>query len=178
MPALAAVVAVIQDGKILLTQREDFEVWCLPGGGVEPGESAAQAAVREAYEETGVEVELTGLVGVYSRLGGYEDVHGILFRGKPVGGEPRTQPGETIAVDYFPGDDLPAPLLFGYRQRIIDAIGGVGGSVAWVQKVEFSIKGVNNRHELYDKAAQSGLDKQEFYQRYIKDHGGKLEVGP
>jgi ADP-ribose pyrophosphatase YjhB (NUDIX family) len=34
MPVLAVIVAVIENGKILLTKREDFEVWCLPGGGV------------------------------------------------------------------------------------------------------------------------------------------------
>jgi ADP-ribose pyrophosphatase YjhB (NUDIX family) len=51
-------VAVIEDGRVLLTQREDFPVWCLPGGGVDPGESLAQAAVREVREETGLEVEL------------------------------------------------------------------------------------------------------------------------
>ena len=69
MPGIAANVAVIQDGKILLTKREDFEVWCLPSGGVEDGESLAEAAIRETKEETGVDVELTRLVGVYSRLG-------------------------------------------------------------------------------------------------------------
>src|SRR3712207_8594830 len=40
-------IAVIDGGKILLTKREDFEVWCLPGGGVDPGESVAQAAIRD-----------------------------------------------------------------------------------------------------------------------------------
>lgn len=55
MPEIAVNVAVIQDHKILLTQREDFETWILPGGGMEPGESVAQAAMRETKEETGVE---------------------------------------------------------------------------------------------------------------------------
>ena len=43
MSVLAVIVAIIEDGKILLTKREDFEVWCLPGGGVEDGESVAEA---------------------------------------------------------------------------------------------------------------------------------------
>jgi ADP-ribose pyrophosphatase YjhB (NUDIX family) len=60
-------VAVIEDGRVLLTQREDFEVWCLPGGQVESGESLAQAAVREVREETGLHIELLRLVGIYSR---------------------------------------------------------------------------------------------------------------
>ena len=60
-------IAILKDGKILLTKREDFEVWCLPGGIVEPGESVVEAAVREAREETGLEVGLTRLVEIYSR---------------------------------------------------------------------------------------------------------------
>ena len=43
MPFLGVNVAILEDGKILLTRREDFEVWCLPGGGVDDGESVAQA---------------------------------------------------------------------------------------------------------------------------------------
>ncbi len=49
-------VAVMQEGRILLTQREDFETWVLPSGRVEEGESLAQAAIREAKEETGIDV--------------------------------------------------------------------------------------------------------------------------
>ena len=64
MSVLAVIVAIIEDGKILLTKREDVEVWCLPGGGVEDGESVAEAGIREAKEETGLDVELTSLVGV------------------------------------------------------------------------------------------------------------------
>jgi len=53
MPALGINVAVISEDRILLTKRDDFEVWCLPSGGVEEGESLAEAAVRETKEETG-----------------------------------------------------------------------------------------------------------------------------
>jgi ADP-ribose pyrophosphatase YjhB (NUDIX family) len=45
MSAITVNVAVIQENRVLLTKREDFEVWCLPSGGVEEGESLAQAAV-------------------------------------------------------------------------------------------------------------------------------------
>jgi len=58
MSALAVNVAVIHENKILLTQREDFETWILPSGGVEDGESLAQAAIRETKEETGLDVEV------------------------------------------------------------------------------------------------------------------------
>ena len=44
MPILGVNVAIFQEGKVLLTKRVDFEVWCLPGGEVDEGESLAQAA--------------------------------------------------------------------------------------------------------------------------------------
>ena len=168
MPGLGAIVAVIQNGKVLLTQREDFEVWCLPGGSVEDGESVAEAAIREAREETGIDVELTDLVGVYSRLSSFGDVHGVLFTAKPIGGKLQTQQGETIAVDYFSMDNLPGPLLFGYRQRIKDALNNIGGGVAWKQVVTPTIEGIKNRKELYDIRDKSGLSRVEFYKQVFK----------
>ena len=61
--------AMIFDGareRILMTQREDNSRWCLPGGGMDPGESAAETCVREVLEETGLEVRITKLVGIYT----------------------------------------------------------------------------------------------------------------
>lgn len=52
--------------RILLTRREDNNRWCLPGGGMDAGESAAEACVRELLEETGLEVRVTKLIGVYT----------------------------------------------------------------------------------------------------------------
>ena len=52
--------------RILMTQREDNSRWCLPGGGMDPGESAAETCVREVLEETGLEVRVTKLVGIYT----------------------------------------------------------------------------------------------------------------
>ena len=55
-----------EHGRILLTRRADNGQWCLPGGGMEPGESAAEACEREVLEETGLSVRVRRLVGVYS----------------------------------------------------------------------------------------------------------------
>jgi len=52
--------------KVLLTRRTDNGHWCLPGGHMEPGESAAEACERETWEETGLKVRAKRLVGVYS----------------------------------------------------------------------------------------------------------------
>ena len=129
MPGLAVNVAVIHEEKILLTKREDFETWILPSGGVEEGESLAQAAIRETKEETGLDVELTRLVGVYSRLSNMSPGYMVLFAAKPIGGEIKCQEGETIAVEWFSFDEIPSPLSLGHQRRIKDAIEGVNGVV-------------------------------------------------
>lgn len=163
MTTLAAIVAVIDNGRVLLTKREDFEVWCLPGGGVEDGESLAEAAIREAKEETGVDVELTRLVGVYSRIGGmWSDVHAVLFAARPVGGELRLQPGETVEVKYFPFDEVPDDVLFGHKKRIEDAINEVNG-IAVKQELNMFEEVKPTRKELYAMRDSSGLPRQQFY---------------
>ena len=166
MANVAVNVAVIHDGKILLTKREDFEVWCMPSGGVEDGESLADAAIRETKEESGVDVELTRLVGVYSRLGGISDVHAVVYAGKPVGGELRTQPGETIEVAYFPFDQLPDDISFRHQRRILDAIHGLNG-ISVRQELHTNEKGVS-RQELYAMRDQSGLSRRDFYLERIR----------
>jgi len=163
MPGLAVIVAVIEDGKVLLTKREDFEVWCLPGGGVEDGETLAEGAIREAKEETGLDVELTRLVGVYSRIGaGMHDVHAILYVAKPIGGELRTQPNETIEVAYFPFDRLPDELLFGHKKRIQDAIHDRSG-MSVRQEIKIADTKSYTRQEIYEARDRSGLSRQQFY---------------
>ncbi len=72
-PKLGADAAIFNDsGQILLMERSDGSGWCLPCGWVEVNETAAEAAIREAYEETGLTVSVVRLVGVYSRKAGYE----------------------------------------------------------------------------------------------------------
>jgi len=163
MPSLAVIVAVIDEGRILLTKRDDFEVWCLPGGGVEDGESMAEAAIRETKEEAGIDVELTRLVGVYSRIGGmWNDVHAVLFAAKPVGGALKIQPGETIEVRYFPFEEIPDELLFGHRRRILDTIHEVSG-IAVKQELNLLEESKPTRQELYALRDRSGLPRQQFY---------------
>jgi ADP-ribose pyrophosphatase YjhB (NUDIX family) len=86
------------DGRVLLIQRSDNGLWSLPGGAQEVGEFVAQAAERETKEETGYDVKVTDLVGVYSdpnHVMAYEDGEvrqqfALLFRAELVGGEPAT----------------------------------------------------------------------------------------
>ena len=60
------VVVTDDDGRILLIRRSDNDNWALPGGAIDLGESMIQAAVRETAEETGIDCEITGLVGIYT----------------------------------------------------------------------------------------------------------------
>ncbi|MFJ3900039.1 NUDIX hydrolase [Streptomyces sp. NPDC090025] len=62
----ASAVVVDGEGRILLQRRADSGLWALPGGGMERGDSLPGAAVREVAEETGLQVEITGLVGTYT----------------------------------------------------------------------------------------------------------------
>lgn len=65
VPAASAVVADVE-GRILLQRRRDNELWALPGGGMEAGESIAETATREVFEETGYETRPLYVIGVYS----------------------------------------------------------------------------------------------------------------
>jgi ADP-ribose pyrophosphatase YjhB (NUDIX family) len=65
VPAASAVVTDA-GGRILVTRRTDNSLWTIPGGAMEPGESIVQTAVRETSEETGLTIEIVGMVGVYS----------------------------------------------------------------------------------------------------------------
>ena len=65
VPAASAVV-VNDEGKILLQRRSDNDLWALPGGTMEIGESIGETVIREVKEETGFDVQLESLVGVYS----------------------------------------------------------------------------------------------------------------
>jgi ADP-ribose pyrophosphatase YjhB (NUDIX family) len=65
VPSTTAVV-IDAEGRIALVHRKDNGLWALPGGGIALGESIEDCAVREVKEETGLDVKITGLVGVYT----------------------------------------------------------------------------------------------------------------
>jgi ADP-ribose pyrophosphatase YjhB (NUDIX family) len=123
--------AVIFDRRrrILLQQRSDGGQWGLPGGSVEIGESVSDAVVREVREETGLEVKPRRLVGVYSdprfQIWRYPDGNvwhyvSVCFECVVRGGA-LTTCDETLALEWFALDALPAGLLPNHRIRIRDA---------------------------------------------------------
>jgi len=97
--AIAVSAFVLDDaGRLLMIRRTDNDLYAIPGGQLELGETLAQAAVRELQEETGVTVEVTGVIGLYSNpdhVIAYDDGEvrqefSICFRARPLGGELRT----------------------------------------------------------------------------------------
>ncbi|HSB65030.1 MAG TPA: NUDIX domain-containing protein [Anaerolineales bacterium] len=179
MPILGVNIAIIQGGKVLLTKRRDFEVWCLPGGEVDDGESLSQAAVREAQEEVGLVIQLERLVGVHSRpqwlsTGG----HIVLFAAKIVSGELTVQPQEVLEARFFSIAELPDDLLLGHRQQIEDALHGVCGAV-WTHNSEWNFSPGLTRHDLYALRDDSGLSPADFYLNRVAKAlpgGHRLEV--
>ena len=115
--------------KALLTQRADNKQWCLPSGGVDPGETVEETCVREVYEETGLNVRVTRFVGVYSdphRMVEYPDgnkVHvvALSFEAEIIGGELGLS-DETTDFDYFTPEEMEKlDMLLNHKERILDA---------------------------------------------------------
>ena len=125
VPAASAIV-VDQDGRILLHRRDDNALWSIPGGAMELGESIAQTAVREVKEETGLDVEVEALVGIYSNPrhvieyadGEVRQQFSVCFACRVVGGELATSQ-ESLEVGLFTPAEVGAmPVHESIRLRI------------------------------------------------------------
>lgn len=103
--------AVIKDGKILLVQESDDKCWAMPGGWADVGDYPSQVAVRETKEESGFDVKVNKVIGIFdaNRNGrALEFFHAfkIIFLCDLVGGH-ACKSEETLAVDFFDLNDLP-----------------------------------------------------------------------
>ncbi len=115
--AVAAIVAN-ERGEILLTQRSDSGIWLYPVGWADVGYSPAEIAVKEVYEETGIEAEPVSLITVLDglRLGFARiPMYSLVFHCRMLGGELKGHPLETRAVGFFARDALPQPLAGFHR---------------------------------------------------------------
>lgn len=109
-PKVGADAAIFNpQGEILLMERSDGSGWCLPCGWVEPNEKPVETAVREAREETGLEVEVKRLVGVFTRMpsdkNGPHTMIAVVHLCEVVGGE-LTLSHEGLALRYWPIDEV------------------------------------------------------------------------
>jgi ADP-ribose pyrophosphatase YjhB (NUDIX family) len=119
-----------ENKRVLLTRRTDNGLWCLPGGAMDSGESAAEACVREVREETGLHVRVRRLVGVYSdpnQLIIYPDgnkvfVVALSFEAEIIGGELGLS-NETTEVGFFSMNDIENRSMLGsHKSRVKDAL--------------------------------------------------------
>ena len=124
----ASVVVVDDDGRILLHRRTDNDMWALPGGVMEIGETIAGCATREVREETGLDVDIVAIVGLYTDPGhvfAYDDGEvrqefSVCFRARVAGGS-LAHSEESHEVGFFEPaaiDDL--PMVPSIRLRITD----------------------------------------------------------
>jgi ADP-ribose pyrophosphatase YjhB (NUDIX family) len=108
------VVVVNDAGEILMIRRSDNDNWAVPGGAIDLGESVAQAAVRETCEESGIDCEITGIVGIYSdpkhvilytSNGEARQEFSIVLTARPLSGQP-TPSSESSEVRWVPASAI------------------------------------------------------------------------
>jgi 8-oxo-dGTP diphosphatase len=119
-PVVGAGALVEKDGRVVLVRRgvePKLGYWSLPSGYVEADEMAEEAAVREMEEETGLQIEIDDLLGVYSFGGEPQTGVLILYSAHPVGGELR--PGDDAqAVQTFDPSDMPPDEQIAFRTHL------------------------------------------------------------
>ena len=126
----AAVALHDEQGRVLLGLHSDRRIWVLPGGLIEPCETPGDGAVRETWEETGLVVELTGILGVYGGKellvdyvnGDQVSYVGTIFRGVVVGGKLRADMVETLELRYFSRAELTQAPHARWMDIALDAI--------------------------------------------------------
>jgi 8-oxo-dGTP pyrophosphatase MutT (NUDIX family) len=114
LPGVAAIVRDTQN-RVLFIRRADNGEWGLPAGGIDPGETPAEAVVREVHEETGLEVRVTRVAGVFGGTGfrmRYEngdcaEYTVVVLDCEIVGGKLAPLDGEALAFGYFAPNEIP-----------------------------------------------------------------------
>jgi ADP-ribose pyrophosphatase YjhB (NUDIX family) len=122
--------AVVGDdeGRMLLIQRAESGVWLYPTGWADIGYSAAEVAVKEVHEETGIECEAVQLLGVFDghRWGARWPLYLVLVHCRATGGALNPHPLEVTDVGWFHRDEFPSPMFGVDRWRDV-AFGAIDG---------------------------------------------------
>lgn len=112
-------VVVRDDGRILAIRRADNGAWEPPGGVLELQEQPEEGVLREVFEETGVQIAVETLTGVYKNM--TAGVVALVFRCRPVGGVERTS-DETTAVEWLTPGEVEKWMSEAYAVRVLDAL--------------------------------------------------------
>lgn len=125
IPCVAAVITD-DEGRLLLQEKSGGEAWSLPAGGIEPGESPEQAVIREVLEETGLNVAIEKILGVF---GGADfryqypnkdvvEYTVVLYRCQVIGVSGSPQDDETVSLAYFSEQNMPS-LALPYPKEVL-----------------------------------------------------------
>jgi len=147
------VAAVIEDpaGRVLLCQQsQGHRMWGLPGGRIRPGESPIHAAVRDIREETGTDIDLVDLVGLYTLTGTttahspgdpsanvagqLPDVLIHVFRARLTGEATLNAPGRICRLGWYDAGSMPEPVTASARWAVVDARAGRSGVLRLVTR--------------------------------------------
>lgn len=117
---------VREDGRLLAIRRADNGTWELPGGVLELTESPEAGVIREVMEETGIQVEVNELTGVYKNT--TRGIVALVFRCKPAGGTEQTS-AESTAVEWLTPEEISDRMTQVYAIRLLDALDDAGPHV-------------------------------------------------
>lgn len=126
------VIAVDAGGRVLLVRHTYLPGWWLPGGGVDRGETAAAAAVRELREEAGlIAGQAPQLISIHSNEAHFPGDHVLLYRIDAFETGEATSHGEIAETGWFDPLDLPDDMNRGSRVRLAEVFGDAGSSAIW-----------------------------------------------
>lgn len=122
VPTVDVIIYEPERGIVLISRSNPPYGWALPGGFVDYGETVERAAVREAGEETGLEVQLTGLIGVYSDPRRDERMHtmSVVYAGRPLDPDALKAGDDAASALFFRLDRLPDKIAFDHRAILAD----------------------------------------------------------
>lgn len=125
MPSIGVFASIFDERGCILCVRQNYgpRKWTTPGGKMEAGESPVEACLREVMEETGYDVEVDHLIGIYSTPSKDDVV--ISFACRVVGRRQWGPSDEISEIGFFPRDELPRPMRQRTLIRINDAFDGL-----------------------------------------------------
>lgn len=169
MQTIGTNVVIIRSNQVLLVRRTDFDIWALPGGGVDNGESIEFAAIREIKEEAGLDISIEALVGIYSKpkwVNGGDNV--IVFRGVSENNKPTPDNYEVSECKFFNIDSLPENIFPFHIEYIQDACKKRLQCFVQVNNSAWPFPKDKKWAELIQMRKESGLSGINFFKEWIK----------